>query len=1517
MSKKEKSDKTILSIKKNGLQKKMATTQTEELIIAINELKKAQEKLLHANRLYAFISQINQTIVHVKEEQELFNAVCKIAVNTGKFELAWIGKADEPNGKINLVAEEGAISTDLEVFSSAAYKKNGPIANVLQSGTLHVINNIAKSELDDRWKQYAIVRGFQANIYLPLKKSGKTTAIFNLFSAKADFFDQEEAALLQQAADDISFALDFFEKEKLKVNAEEALRESELNLQAIFENTSEGFILIDTKGEIKNFNKRARDIEFLNTGEEIETGKNILNLYDLKKHDYKDMVLRVLSGETINFDHSYTRKKGEVKWFSWTKTPVYNKGIVEGICITSADITDRKMGEEKILHANRLYAFISEINKTIVHVKDEQTLFNEACRIAIKQGEFRMARIGIPDPANRRIRLTASSGETGLDIKKFTEYTYELNGLIDKTLKGQGYFVVNEIQKDHDMVWKEYAAKRGFNAVICLGIKKLGKVVGVFIIYSSEINFFNAEEITLLKEVRDDLSFALDVFEKEKLKVQAEEALHESESNLQAIFENTSEGFILTDTEGIIKSFNNKAKDIFLLNSGKKIITGKAIFDFVDESRREAYRNAAPEVLAGKELYFDLSFEGKKGETKKWFIFTINRVNTQGKVEGFSITVRDITKRKEAEYQLQESESFNKGILASLNSHIAVIDKRGIIIAVNKAWNDFAIENGVTALERTSEGSNYFQVCKKAIGSGDAIAGEALEGILSVFEKVETFELEYPCHSPKQQRWFILHVMKFGNDTSKVVISHQDITERKLSEEKLNQSEKYSRNLFEQTEIGLALARMDGTLVDVNEAYAKIIGRTIEETLKLTYWEVTPEKYHDQEDKVLEGLKDTGKFINYEKEYIHKNGNLVPVRLSGNIFEKNGEKFIWSSVEDITELKKADEQNRAQANLLNMIGQAAIATDLDGVVNYWNKAAENIYGWTSEETIGKNIIHLTPSQATREQALEIMEDLKNGRTWSGEFSVQRKDGTDFPALITDSPIYDQNNKLSGIIGISSDITESKKAEERLIQSEAKLKKAQSIAHVGSWQVNLDNHKHSWSDEFCRIFGIECDEVIPSAEAFLSFIHPHDAALAISSMENAFATFTDSSFSFQFIKKNGELGQGTSEWKFEFDQYDKPIRLDGILRDITEQTKLENATLKAYEEKNAILESIGDAFFAVDKDWTVTYWNKEAEKMLLTPRVKIIGINLWQVFSNSIDSESYKKYHEAIETNQVIDFEDYYAVLDKWFEISAYPSATGLSVFFKDVSERKNSEVEFKRLNALLEVHSKELATSNKKLEQFAYVASHDLQEPLRMVTSFLTQIEKKYGNIIDEKGRQYIHFAVDGAKRMRQIILDLLEFSRVGHTEDKQEEVDLNELLDEILSLLRKKIEDKKAVITIGKLPLLKAFRSPLHQVFQNLVNNSLTYHKKDGNPEISIYVKDKENYWEFAVTDNGIGIDPDYFNKIFTIFQRLHNKDEYSGTGIGLAITKKIIESMGGKIWVESEEGKGSTFYFTLPKNA
>jgi len=369
------------------------------------------------------------------------------------------------------------------------------------------------------------------------------------------------------------------------------------------------------------------------------------------------------------------------------------------------------------------------------------------------------------------------------------------------------------------------------------------------------------------------------------------------------------------------------------------------------------------------------------------------------------------------------------------------------------------------------------------------------------------------------------------------------------------------------------------------------------------------------------------------------------------------------------------------------------------------------------------------------------------------------------------------------------------------------------------------------------------------------------------------------------------------------------------KDINARKKAEISVTEILEERNTILESIGDAFFAVDKSWTVTYWNNMAEKVLGKQKQEMLNRNLWDVFAESVGSESYKNYHKAIESDTAMHFEDYYPPLNKWYEISAYPSGSGLAVYFKDITERKVSESRLKELNENLQLQTKELATSNAELEQFAYVASHDLQEPLRMVTSFLSQIERKYSDILDDKGRQYIKFAVDGAKRMRQVILDLLEFSRVGNLDDSLEDVDLDKLVNEILALHRKQIDEKKAVILFEDLPVIHSYKTPLRQILTNLISNGLKYVSAGAAPNIQILCSETESHWQITVRDKGIGIDPAYFDKIFIIFQRLHNKDEYLGTGMGLAIAKKIVENLGGTIGVDSSEGNGSTFYFTVLK--
>jgi light-regulated signal transduction histidine kinase (bacteriophytochrome) len=234
----------------------------------------------------------------------------------------------------------------------------------------------------------------------------------------------------------------------------------------------------------------------------------------------------------------------------------------------------------------------------------------------------------------------------------------------------------------------------------------------------------------------------------------------------------------------------------------------------------------------------------------------------------------------------------------------------------------------------------------------------------------------------------------------------------------------------------------------------------------------------------------------------------------------------------------------------------------------------------------------------------------------------------------------------------------------------------------------------------------------------------------------------------------------------------------------------------------------------------------------------------------------------------------------------------------------------------LDAQARDLQRSNTELEQFAYVASHDLQEPLRKVTSFCQLLEDRYHDKLDDRGRQYIDFAVDGASRMQTLINDLLAFSRVGRVATEHVPVDLDRVVANAISNIGGAIEDAGAIVTAEPMPTVMGDPTLLTVVIQNLFNNGIKFRSPDVPPEVALTVGSDGDNWLFTCADNGIGIEPEYVERIFVIFQRLHPKDRYPGTGIGLAMCRKIVEHHDGRIWLEPGPG-GATFKFTLPKAA
>ncbi|WP_126661329.1 PAS domain-containing sensor histidine kinase [Haloterrigena salifodinae] len=356
-------------------------------------------------------------------------------------------------------------------------------------------------------------------------------------------------------------------------------------------------------------------------------------------------------------------------------------------------------------------------------------------------------------------------------------------------------------------------------------------------------------------------------------------------------------------------------------------------------------------------------------------------------------------------------------------------------------------------------------------------------------------------------------------------------------------------------------------------------------------------------------------------------------------------------------------------------------------------------------------------------------------------------------------------------------------------------------------------------------------------------------------------------------------------------------------DITElkrrERQLEHRKSELETELSEILGRISDAFYALDDEWRFTHLNEQAAEILRQSREDVLGRKVWTTFSDDTEGIYREQFQQAMETQEPVNFEVYAEDLDTWLEYNVYPSESGLSIYFHDISERKE--------------YQRKLEQSNERLEQFAYAASHDLQEPLRMVSSYLQLLESRYGDELDDDGEEFIEFAVDGAERMRQMIDGLLAYSRVDTQGEPFEPVDLDTVVDAVCEDLQMKIEETDAEIVAESLPRVRGDESQLQQVFQNLLSNALEY-SGDEPPRVEIAAERARSTWRISVTDNGIGIDPNDQERVFEVFERLHSREEYDGTGIGLALCQRIIERHEGSIWVDSEPGEGTTFSFTLP---
>ena len=621
------------------------------------------------------------------------------------------------------------------------------------------------------------------------------------------------------------------------------------------------------------------------------------------------------------------------------------------------------------------------------------------------------------------------------------------------------------------------------------------------------------------------------------------------------------------------------------------------------------------------------------------------------------------------------------------------------------------------------------------------------------------------------------------------------------------------------------------------------------------------------------------------------------------------QRFIYQRLL-IVEQERRRAQDEIRATLYG-IGDGVIATDVEGLVTRLNPAAEFLTGWPEAEAIGKplsQVFRIINEITLQEVSNPAERALLEGKVigLANHTLLISRDGSQRAIADSAAPIWDEEHSLAGVVLVFRDQELERAAQKALQASQQKFMTIFQFSPDAILLTSLPDGRIVDANETAsRMTGFTREELIGQTTAGLGLWLDDQQNAAFSERVQRGERITN--FEAAFRSRHGSRIEALISGDLVLIE-SGPVYLS-VARDDTSRKQSELETRKREALLRALIDNAPFEIWARDINQVFILENATRVRR----RGSMLGKKLEDCAVSPQELEIWSVCDRLVLAGQIVDAEtdDQVDGSPHFFQSILAPIFEGLDVagivgFDIDISARKQIE-------KALEVEKDELTRSNAELEQFAYVASHDLQEPLRMVSSYMQLIEKRYRGKLDQDANEFIGYAVDGATRMQRLISDLLLFSRVGTHGRPLARVDCEAVFAQALHNLKLSIQEHQALVTHDPLPEVLGDAQQLVQLFQNLVANAIKFQTEQA-PRVHLSAQAEAGEWVFRLSDNGIGIDPQHFERIFVLFQRLHERSAYPGTGIGLAVCKKIVQRHGGRIWVESQKGQGTTFYFSLP---
>jgi len=766
-----------------------------------------------------------------------------------------------------------------------------------------------------------------------------------------------------------------------------------------------------------------------------------------------------------------------------------------------------------------------------------------------------------------------------------------------------------------------------------------------------------------------------------------------------------------------------------------------------------------------------------------------------------------------------------------------------------------------------------------------------------------------------------------------------DITARINAESALRANEERWRAIVNSANEGILVYDRNLKVIAGNQAAERIIGVPLAEIigangftslLPCVHSDGTPVATDDRPTRIM--VK-TGKPLSGHVIGIKRPGGAHTWLSVNTGFLRTTDSQDWygvvSSFTDITAQKNAEQALRQSEEryrrTFELAGSGLAQVGLDGRFMRVNKRLCEMLGYAEGELIGmsvKDISHPEDRNAVDDRRQNLFTG--QAETIQIEKRYLRKDGGTIWAHVAIAMERDAAGKPLYAISVLDDITARKQTDAALRESEERYRRTFELAGSGVAHIGLDRKFIRVNRRLCEILGYPEHELIGMTGRQIS--HPEDLDVINNERAKMERGEVDHvRVEKRYLRKDGSAVWITFSMVVEHDEHGHPTYEIAIFDDITERKQAEEAVRESEERFRSLTQLSSDWYWEQDENFGLTFMSRRMGEKTGLDAAAFIGRKRWDQPALNLTDADWAAHKAQLSRHEPFrDFEmerPNPAGGTRWISVSGEPvfdargRFTGYRGVGSDITARKEQEAELKRAHDELAKKAEELQRSNAELEQFAYVASHDLQEPLRMVSSYTQLLGRRYADKLkDADAQEFMHYIVDGAARMKQLIEDLLAYSRVGTKGKEFKPVSIETPLKKAIGNLRAAIEESSAAVTWDPLPTVDVDEMQLAQLFQNLMGNALKF-RGQGVPRIHVSAEEKAGEWHLTIADNGIGIEPQYFERIFMLFQRLHTMGEYPGTGIGLAICKKVVERHGGRIWVTSTLGEGSQFHITLPK--